>query len=118
RSGAPASLPASVKRSRRCKSRTKSAPPGGLAPPISPTNQAGALNFLVRCRAGTFVPDRIALQCATATCSRAHALSEPFNRGLRAALAVRDAERAEPDVDDAEGAQRQRGIDGAHAGDA
>src|SRR5437588_4063781 len=67
---------------------------------------------------GYLVPDRVALQCATATCSRAHALAEPFDRGLRAALAVRDAERAEPDFDDAERAEHHRGIDVAHVGDA
>src|SRR5258708_23726121 len=49
--------------------------------------------------------------------SRTHAFPQPLDRGLDAALAVRDIERVEADFDDAERAQDHRGVDVAHMGD-
>src|SRR5438045_2088414 len=50
--------------------------------------------------------------------SRVHPLSEPLDRGLRAAFAVRNAQRIEPDFDDPKRADHHRGVDVAHVGDA
>ena len=46
-----------------------------------------------------------------------HTFAEPLDRGLGAALAVRDIERIEADFDDAERAQDHRRVDVAHMGD-
>src|SRR6202171_3777828 len=49
--------------------------------------------------------------------SSTHPFAEPLDRGLKAALAVRDLERVEADFDDAQGAQDHRGVDVSHMGD-
>src|ERR1700691_1465847 len=49
--------------------------------------------------------------------SGADVFAEPLDRGLEAALAVRDIERVEADFDDAERAQDHRRVDVAHMGD-
>jgi hypothetical protein len=45
-------------------------------------------------------------------------MPQPIDRRLDAALAVRDAERLERHLDDAEDAEERRRVDVAHMGDA
>src|SRR3984957_13394642 len=52
------------------------------------------------------------------TASGLHLLAQPVDRRLGAALAVRDAQRLEPDFDHAQRAQYHRRVDMAHMGDA
>src|SRR5215813_4488045 len=49
---------------------------------------------------------------------RLHVIAQPVDRGLNAALPVRDTERAEPGLDDPQRAEHHRRIDMAHMGDA
>src|SRR5260370_23702207 len=47
-----------------------------------------------------------------------HLFSQPVDRRLGAALAVRDTESVEADLDHAQGAEHHRRVDMAHMGDA
>src|SRR6516164_4281208 len=47
-----------------------------------------------------------------------HVIAQPVDRGLNAALAVRDTERAEPGLDDPQRAEHHRRINMAHMGNA
>ena len=49
--------------------------------------------------------------------SRPYTFSQPFDRGFSPALAVRDFERVEADLDDAQRAQNHRRVDVSHMGD-